>query len=134
MNRKTASGKVTYKRRKETVERSFADAKQLHGHRYVRFRGLVKVQWQCLLNAAGQNIEIAMAMTKAQNQLGYKGFPPPKGAATLAKTRSERALPKCQNLPRKTDGFVSSLNRPMAGYLVFSLRNGQATFSSCLSA
>jgi hypothetical protein len=27
-------GKRIYKRRKETVERSFADAKQLHGHRY----------------------------------------------------------------------------------------------------
>jgi len=32
-NRKTAWGKAIYKRRKETVERSFADAK-LHGHRY----------------------------------------------------------------------------------------------------
>ena len=26
-------GKRTYKRRKETVERSFADANELHGHR-----------------------------------------------------------------------------------------------------
>jgi hypothetical protein len=31
MNRKTPWGKAVYKRRKETVERSFADAKQLHG-------------------------------------------------------------------------------------------------------
>jgi len=31
-------GKRIYKRRKETVERSFADAKQLHGHRYARMR------------------------------------------------------------------------------------------------
>ena len=37
-------GKRIYKRRKETVERSFADAKQLHGHRYARMRGLTKVQ------------------------------------------------------------------------------------------
>ena len=37
MNRKTTWGKVIYKRRKETVERSFADAKQLHGHRYASF-------------------------------------------------------------------------------------------------
>src|ERR1035437_3913571 len=36
-----ALGKRIYKRRKETVERSFADAKQLHGHRYARMRGLV---------------------------------------------------------------------------------------------
>ena len=66
MNRKTAWGKAIYKRRKETVERSFADAKQLHGHRYARFRGLIKVRCQCLLAAAAQNIKkIAMAMTKA---------------------------------------------------------------------
>jgi transposase len=65
-NRKTAKGKAIYKRRKETVERSFADAKQLHGHRYARFRGLIKVQWQCLLAASAQNIKkIATAMTRA---------------------------------------------------------------------
>ncbi len=40
-------GKAVYKRRKETVERSFADGKELHGHRYARFRGLSKVQGQC---------------------------------------------------------------------------------------
>jgi hypothetical protein len=50
-------GKRIYKRRKETVERSFADAKQLHGHRYARMRGLCKVQQQCLLAATAQNIK-----------------------------------------------------------------------------
>ena len=50
-------GKVIYKRRKETVERSFADGKELHGHRYARFRGLSKVQAQCLLSAACQNMK-----------------------------------------------------------------------------
>ena len=50
-------GKRIYKRRKETVERSFADAKQLHGHRYARMRGLTKVQQQCLLAATAQNIK-----------------------------------------------------------------------------
>lgn len=65
-HRLTAWGKAVYKRRKETVERSFADAKQLHGHRYARFRSLVRVQTQCLLAAAAQNIKkIAMALTKA---------------------------------------------------------------------
>jgi hypothetical protein len=45
------------------VERSFADAKQLHGHRYARFRGLLAVTCQCLLAAAAQNIKkIALAM------------------------------------------------------------------------
>lgn len=50
-------GKAIYKRRKETVERSFADGKELHGHRYARFRGLAKVQAQCLLSAACQNMK-----------------------------------------------------------------------------
>ncbi|MCJ8520766.1 transposase, partial [Pseudorhizobium tarimense] len=64
-HRKTPWGKAIYRRRKETVERSFADAKQLHGHRYARFRGLTKVKWQCLLAAAAQNIKkIAMILTK----------------------------------------------------------------------
>ncbi|TCS64361.1 DDE family transposase [Varunaivibrio sulfuroxidans] len=56
-------GKRIYKRRKETVERSFADAKQLHGHRYARFRGQTAVACQCLLAAAAQNIKkIALAV------------------------------------------------------------------------
>jgi transposase len=64
-HRLTPWGKAIYKRRKETVERSFADAKQLHGHRYARFRGLVRVACQCLLQAAAQNIKkIAMALTR----------------------------------------------------------------------
>jgi hypothetical protein len=63
-HRLTPWGKRIYKRRKETVERSFADAKQLHGHRYARFRGLLAVACQCLLAAAAQNIKkIALALT-----------------------------------------------------------------------
>ncbi|SHF59721.1 Transposase DDE domain-containing protein, partial [Acidocella aminolytica 101 = DSM 11237] len=65
-NRLTSWGKAIYKRRKETVERSFADANQLLGHRYARFRGLTGVTCQCLLAATAQNIKkIAMALTKA---------------------------------------------------------------------
>ena len=56
-HRLTPEGKVIYKRRKETVERSFADAKQLHGYRYARYTGLNRVQDQCLLVAAAQNIK-----------------------------------------------------------------------------
>ncbi|WP_053555367.1 IS1182 family transposase [Sphingopyxis sp. 113P3] len=63
--RLTPQGKAIYKRRKETVERSFADAKQLHGHRYARFRGRKRVAFQCLIAAAAQNIKkIALAMTR----------------------------------------------------------------------
>lgn len=50
-------GKQIYKRRKETVERSFADAKELHQYRYARFRGLNKVKAQCLMVATAQNIK-----------------------------------------------------------------------------
>ena len=57
----TEKGKKIYKRRKETVERSFADSKELHGLRYCRMRGLSKVAEQCLLTAAVQNMKkIAM--------------------------------------------------------------------------
>lgn len=55
--RKTEKGKAIYDRRKQTVERSFADAKELHGHRYARYRGLDKVREQSLLCAAAQNIK-----------------------------------------------------------------------------
>jgi hypothetical protein len=39
------------------VERSFTDAKQLHGHRDARLRGLSKVREQCLLAASAQNMK-----------------------------------------------------------------------------
>ena len=62
--RLTDWGKRIYKRRKETVERSFADAKQLLGHRYARYRGLTGVKWQALLAATAQYIKkIVMIMT-----------------------------------------------------------------------
>ncbi|SHI40191.1 Transposase DDE domain-containing protein [Dethiosulfatibacter aminovorans DSM 17477] len=38
--KKTDLGKRIYKRRKETIERAFADLKELHGFRYARFRDL----------------------------------------------------------------------------------------------
>ena len=64
-HRLTDLGKRLYAPRKETVERSFADAKELHGHRYARFRGLAKVQAQCLLSAACQNMKkIALLLAR----------------------------------------------------------------------
>ena len=54
---KTDVGKEIYARRKETIERSFADSKELHGLRYCRMRGREKVSEQCLLTAAAQNIK-----------------------------------------------------------------------------
>jgi transposase len=74
-NRLTAWGKKLYERRKETVERSFADAKQLHGHRYARMRGLAKVAEQCLLAAACQNMKkIAMILARTAPFAGKTGL------------------------------------------------------------
>lgn len=57
----TDVGKKIYSRRKETVERSFADSKELFGLRYCTMRGLSKVAKQCLLKAVAQNMKkIAM--------------------------------------------------------------------------
>lgn len=62
---KTELGKQIYTRRKETIERSFADSKELHGLRYCRMRGLAKVSEQCLLTAAVQNMKkIALVLDR----------------------------------------------------------------------
>jgi hypothetical protein len=56
-NRLSKSGKQLYRKRKETIERSFADAKELHGFRYCRLRGLPNVREQALMTAAVQNMK-----------------------------------------------------------------------------
>ncbi|WP_248924449.1 IS1182 family transposase [Paenibacillus hamazuiensis] len=56
-NGRSKSGKYLYRLRYQTIERSFADAKELHGLRYCRFRGRNKVQQQALLTALCQNIK-----------------------------------------------------------------------------
>lgn len=61
-------GSQVYARRKETIERSFADSKELHGLRYCRLRGLDGVREQCLLTAAAQNMKkIAMILSKVHS-------------------------------------------------------------------
>lgn len=62
---RTEKGKELYEKRKETIERSFADSKQNHGHRYARMKGLPNVQEQCFLVATAQNIKkIAIIATR----------------------------------------------------------------------
>ena len=53
----TEEGKEIYAKRKEKIERSFAESKELHGLRYCRMRGNEKVSEQCLLTAAVQNMK-----------------------------------------------------------------------------
>lgn len=57
LQNKTDRGQALLQRRRETVERSFADGKELHGLRYARFRGRKKVEWQSLLSATAQNLK-----------------------------------------------------------------------------
>ncbi|MCS1352069.1 IS1182 family transposase [Mechercharimyces sp. CAU 1602] len=56
-NRLSSEGKLLYKKRKETIERSFADGKELHGLRYCRLRGRENVEEQALMTATAQNIK-----------------------------------------------------------------------------
>ncbi|KRU15674.1 hypothetical protein AS142_14115 [Bacillus pumilus] len=56
-NRLSIFGKKLYKKRKEKIERSFADSKQLHGLRYCWLRGKQNVSVQVLLTAACQNMK-----------------------------------------------------------------------------
>jgi transposase len=64
-------GREIYQQRKQTVERSFADAKELHGHRYAKRRGLANMREQSLLCAACQNLKkIALIAGRSwQNRL-----------------------------------------------------------------
>jgi Transposase and inactivated derivatives len=65
LNRLSRSGKYLYRLRYQTIERSFADAKELHGLRYCRFRGRRSVQEQVLMTATVQNIKkIALHLAK----------------------------------------------------------------------
>lgn len=65
LNRLSRSGKYLYRLRYQTIERSFADAKELHGFRYCRFRGKGKVLEQALMTATVQNIKkIALHLAK----------------------------------------------------------------------
>ncbi|MBQ9855061.1 MAG: transposase, partial [Clostridia bacterium] len=54
---KTPIGKRLYAWRKETIERSFAEAKVNHGLRFARMLGIQNMREQCFLTAAVQNIK-----------------------------------------------------------------------------
>ncbi|MBB6736025.1 IS1182 family transposase [Cohnella zeiphila] len=67
LNRLSKAGKQLYRKRKETIERSFADAKELHGFRYCRLRGLQNVKEQALMTATVQNMKkIALHLGRSQ--------------------------------------------------------------------
>ena len=54
---KTSQGRRLYAWRKETIERSFAEAKENHGLHFARMLGLRNMREQSFLTAAVQNIK-----------------------------------------------------------------------------
>ena len=50
-------GRETYQKRKEKIERLFADAKEKHGMRYTRFTGRNRVRNHILLTLECMNIK-----------------------------------------------------------------------------
>ena len=56
-NRLSKEGKELYQKRKEHVERSFADLKQNHGYRYGMYKGVEKNQHYTWLICAAQNMK-----------------------------------------------------------------------------
>ncbi|MFZ7944909.1 IS1182 family transposase [Neobacillus sp. 19] len=55
--RHTDENKIIYARRKETIERVFADAKEKHGMRWTTLRGLKKLSMQAMLTFAAMNLK-----------------------------------------------------------------------------
>jgi transposase len=55
--RHSVEGRESYKLRKETIERVFADAKVNHGLRYTQYRGLRKLRMQALLTFSCMNLK-----------------------------------------------------------------------------
>jgi len=55
--RHTPEGKAVYERRKETIERVFADAKEKHAMRYTHLRGLTRVESWVGLKYAAMNLK-----------------------------------------------------------------------------
>jgi hypothetical protein len=55
--RHTPQGKASYAKRKETIERVFADAKEKHAMRYTHQRGLTRVRSWVGLKFAAMNLK-----------------------------------------------------------------------------
>jgi len=77
--RHTDINKELYEKRKETIERDFADMKEKHGMRYTTLRGLKRVSAQAMLVAACMNLK------KMANWLWKSGKTGPKPSGLLRK-------------------------------------------------
>jgi hypothetical protein len=129
-------GKRIYKRRKETVERSFADAKQLHGHRYARMRGLSKVQQECLLAATAQNIKkIAPMLSRTGPNTpvppSWRFYKPiqPSSSHTWTSAKPPQSLAEIQNTrnkPHQNDGVRQQFEGWQGASPSTGFRNGDS--------
>ncbi len=73
---KTHHGRRIYAWRKQTIERSFAEAKELHGLRYARMLGIRNMYEQSFLTAVVQNMKrIAMAFLSSSLPLFFAKTP-----------------------------------------------------------
>lgn len=114
-NRLSASGRTLYRLRPQTVERSFADAKELHGLRFTFYRGTDKVQRANLVAAIAQN------MKKLANLLAEKDR---LHSISSILCRAER-LEHMEHKKRRTKSrwaiwFVNSLRRPAGRLLLIT--------------
>ncbi len=66
--RHSEGSKEIYALRSQTIERVFADAKELHGMRYTQYRGLAKVKTELFLKFACMNLK-KLAIWKARKGL-----------------------------------------------------------------
>ena len=67
--------KEVYKKRKETIERVFADAKEKHGMRYTKLRGLSKIEMEVSLIFSCMNLK-KLANWRWKNTFGLDGYTP----------------------------------------------------------
>jgi transposase/transcription elongation factor Elf1 len=70
--RHTALNREIYKKRKQTIERIFADAKEKHGMRWTKYRGLEKVATHTMLTFAAMNLKkLATWLCKAEKPMAF---------------------------------------------------------------
>ena len=67
--RHSPEGKEIYTLRAQTIERVFADAKELHGMRYTKLRGMAKVKTEVMLTFACMNLKKLATWKKRTGKL-----------------------------------------------------------------
>jgi len=115
--RHTEMNKRLYARRKETIERVFADLKEKHGLRWTTLRGLKKVEMQVMLVFACMNLK------KLANWLWRLGK---KGGRALTGRFQKSIYAKANSLCCSQRGsFVCNLNPPLWRIFLSMVESGR---------